>query len=496
MRLSALLLCVVAVSCGPVAAERYFVDQHFGSDDNDGTSPRESLASLSAAFSMGLGPGDSVFIADGDYRNETGGEPFEFFDLEGPIRISSFRGSCPLVPRLFFLNCKGVTISGLQFEFKPFEEIVPGWLPMPAIVGAGVMDRTLPWEERRDDAPAEFVDYFLLSESLRSVPRAPIGDQPQNPIENISAIEMDSCESFTIQRNDIKGFWAGIQPRHTEKTRIQFNAISECVYGVFAFGDEDDIALGDSQIRNNVITQCLDNGIDLRRNSNNVQVTGNEVSFTGRNHISLLGGITNCRVSNNRVHHGGYYSESMAFPGSSAISINDAGVGNRIIRNQASDQIDLTEIDGNGIILDLMRENESGSKATVVVTANWCYRNMGSGLNTTISPNAIIVNNSFIQNGWQGSGFRNGAGIKLSRDEDINQLIARNFFAFNRTAGIITNDNIAEQRFINFNRYLSLFAPLIWDGFERGQREYRSIFEVRLETRWESRGSAIGPIFR
>lgn len=496
MRLPSFLFCVFVVLCGPAAAARYFVDQHRGSDDNEGTSPRKPLASLSAAFSVGLGPGDRVYIADGDYRNETGGERFEFYNLEGPIRISSFRGSCPLVPPLFFLNCKGVTISGLRFEFKPFEEINPDWLPMPAIVGAGVMDRNQPWEERRPEVAEEFADYFLLSESLRSVPREPIGEQTRNPIEFITAIQMDGCEGFNILKNQIRGFWAGIQPRLTKTTRIQSNSISECVNGVFAFGNEEDIALGDSLIRNNVITQCLDNGIDLRRNSSNVRIIGNEVSHSGRNHISLLGGITNCLVSRNWVHHGGYYSETMAFPGSSSISINDSLAGNRIIGNWVTDQIDLTEIDGNGIILDLMRDDASGAKPGVLVARNWCYRNMGSGLNTTISPNSFIVRNSFIQNGWQGTAFRNGAGVKLSRDEDINQVIACNLFAFNRTAGIISNDNIGEQRFINYNRYISLCSPLIWDGFERGQREYRTILDVRLQTGWESRGSAIGPIRR
>ena len=243
------------------------------------------------------------------------------------------------------------------------------------------------------------------------------------------------------------------------------------------------------------MTQCLDNAIDLRDSSSNVYIWRNDVTYSGIGHISLLGeeetgGISECAVAYNTVRYGGFYSETMRFPGSSAISVNKSLQGNRIFGNSVGEQIDLTFIDGNGIILDLMKEG-----ASVLVSRNICYRNMGSGLNTTVSPNARIYYNLFLENGIGSSKLRNGAGIKLSRDDDVNQTIYGNLFAFNRAAGIITNDNINDQKRIDRNGYISIFAPLIWDGFVPGQREYRSIRQIRIETGWERRGWAFGPLF-
>ena len=95
----------------------------------------------------------------------------------------------------------------------------------------------------------------------------------------------------------------------------------------------------------------------------------------------------------------------------------------------------------------------------------------------------------FAFNGEGATERRRGAGIKISRDEDVGNFIVNNVFVLNRAAGILSSETIDLQQNVDRNFYMTDGMPLIWDGFNDGDREYRSLLEVQINTPWERRGT-------
>lgn len=472
-----LVACVTSLACPTAAfAKKYYVAQTSNASDENSGNARKPWRTISAAVQRAK-PGDQVIVCDGDYRTEDTGWGVGVIPIlqsgtkSKLIRLEAAAGAKPLVFRFLLKDAAHLSISGFQYSNLTFSNL-PNWQDMPCIVRDEEFeerpDYSLPWEARRAQVEAEFATYFELITTL----------------DFQTAIELENCNAIELKNNTIDGYWAGIQCRHCDQITIDSNQISHCAYGVFAWRPAP--ALTNSVIRNNRISQSLDNGIDIREGSDNVLVEQNCVSYSGRSHIVFQNGVRNSKIRNNLVQLGGYYSESMEFPGSSALNIHSSGSGNSMEANFAAYQIDLTQVDGNGIILDTMTD---GASATICY--NFLCRNMGDGLNTTLSPNALIFGNTFVENGHNASGYRRGAGIKLSRNQDINQTIVCNNFLFNRVAGIISYLIIDQQQQIDRNIYWTRGTPLIWDGFEENDRAYRSIREVRRNTGWERLGWAI-----
>lgn len=461
----AIIICWSFLS-GNCYADRIFVSQRAeASDDNAGTR-RNPLRTISAAVERAQ-PGDRILVGTGDYRDEdTGWGPgvIPVVDKGGrrPIRIRAAFGAWVLVNRFLVRDSENISIEGFRFRGFDFQSFAD-WQDMPAIV---VKDPDFErpnyfdaYSTRQALIENQYETYFALT----------------NALDFTSAIEVERSEKISLVRNLIDGYWAGIQCRQCKKVVIQSNIIRHTVNGIFTWLPE---ALVDSKIRFNLVTQSLDNGIDIREQSRDVDVMGNLVVMSGRSHISFLNGVKSSWIRNNILLFGGYYSETMEFPGSSGISINSSGAGIRVFANYVAKQIDLTEVDGNGIILDFIQDGER-----VLVEKNTCVDNQGSGLNTTASPNALIRRNSFA---------RNRVGIKLSRDQDINQTLIRNRILHNTLAGIQSSLNLDQQQEINRNRYITdLGVPLILDG----EPEYGTFFfqldQLRDDAGWERNGSAL-----
>ena len=471
-----LSLGLVFVLTTDLKAEVYFVDDSASaSDSNSGTVSAQPLRTINAALQK-TQPGDVVVVRPGDYRNEDSG----FGEGVIPVLKSGTDGNeiqilgagNAIVHSFLIQNCEYVRVSGFQFTNSQFEEF-EGWQDMPVIVRdvpvdpENPIDFTADYSQRANVIEAMFSTYFdVISE-----------------LEFVSGIDVFNAEHITIVNTRIDGYWAGIQCRGCRDITIAENRISHCVNGVF--GWEPAPGLRDSLIRDNRITYSFDTGIFIRRQSDNVVIRDNFVAYSGINHISLQEGATNCVIANNDVRRGGYYSETMRFPGSSAINVHSSGEGNLVTDNWASYQIDLTGIDGNGMILDLM-EGDS-----VQVSRNFLLRNMGSGLNLTISPNAIINDNCFVQNGFQSDVPGNGSAVKLSRTQDIDNVIVRNMFINNREGGIISNLTIGQQLNVNFNSYhLANGQPLFLDGAGATQLSLETLEEAQLFTGWELFGES------
>lgn len=477
--LPALFVCLglIIVSSNQILGEDFFVDDSaVASDNNVGTSRDLPLRTISAAVQRAQ-PGDSVIVRPGDYRNEDSGYGLGVIPVtrsgtaDNEIRIVGT--GYARVHKFLVQNCEYVRISGFRLVNEQFEEF-EGWQDMPAVVRDvpadpnNPIDFTQDYSQRSNEIEAAFATYLNIIEELKYV----------------TGIDIVNADHIVIGQNQIDGYWSGIQCRGCRNIRILENSIFHCVNGIFAW--EPGPSLTDSLIKDNRISQSLDTGIFIRRRADNVRVIDNFVTYSGINHIALDSGVTNCRVFRNDVRRGGYYSETMVFPGSSAISINGGSEGNWIIENWASYQVDLTGVDGNGIIVDLMLDGSS-----VQVSDNFCLRNMGSGLNITLSPNTLITDNVFLQNGFLSEFERNGAGIKLSRDGDVDNVIVRNMFINNREAGILSSMTILQQTNVNFNSYhVPNGIPLIWDGFGQNALSFRSLLEVQAITGWEKSGDS------
>ena len=468
-------LCFLFASSNALLAENYFVDDSAAaSDDNPGTASNLPLRTIRAALEK-VQAGDNVIVRPGDYRDEDSGfgpgviPVFKSGTVGNEIRIVGTGNA--RVHSFLVQNCEYVRISGFRLMNEQFNEF-QGWQDMPAIVRdvpadpSNPIDFTQSYSQRQNEIEAAFATYLNIIEELKYV----------------TAIDIVNANHITVVVNRIDGYWSGIQCRGCSNVTIAENNISHCVNGIFAW--EPAPGLTDSLIRENRVTQSLDTGIFIRRQSDNVRVVDNFVAFSGINHIALDSGVTNSVVSGNNVLRGGYYSETMVFPGSSAISINGCSEGNRIVDNWASYQIDRTGIDGNGAIVDLMLDGHS-----VQVSGNFLLRNMGSGLNLTVSPNTVITNNCFVQNGFLSDVPRNGAGIKLSRNEDIDNVIVGNMFINNRETGILSEMTISQQLNVNFNFYqVPNGVPLILDGNNQNLLSLESLLEVQIFTGWENSG--------
>ncbi len=470
-----ILSVFVANHSGAQAAQLYVARTPSASDENDG-SVRKPLRSIARAVERAK-PGDFVIVRNGDYRNDdTGWGPGVIPVLNSgeqgkDIRIIAANGAKPLVHSFLLRGVHHVRISGFHFRNVDFRKH-PKWKDMPNIIRDVPEDPDTPidysqdWEQRKLLIEPAFESYFSLVKQL----------------EYVVAINLEECNSVAVTKNIIDGYWAGIQCRHCTSININSNVISHTVNGIFTF--EPAPALTNSSIVRNKIAHSLDIGISIQKGCDNVNVAYNEVTYSGRNHISVQDGNSNCTVRENKLRFGGYYSETMRYPGSSGINIHSSLGGIKVLDNDISFQIDRTGFDGNGMILDLMLSGKS-----VSVRNNFVYRNMGSGLNTTISPNAIILGNFFVQNGYRTSSSRNGAGIKLSRSDDIGHAIAFNLFFENKYAGILSEETIRQQRLLDFNiYYASRNTAVVWDSYLPGEEYYRRVVDLYRATGWERHG--------
>ena len=436
----------------------------------------EPLRTIGAAVAL-TQPGDIVTVLEGDYRGDSTAFGIGVIPIlnsgtqSDPVRLRAADGAEVTVSKVLMQDASDWIIEGFDFrglDFSAFD----GWSPMPRVVrtidpNLPRPDFTQPFATRETRIREEFAIYFSILDELSFS----------------SGVDLEKCQRVLVQENDVRGYFAGIQCRGCNQIQVHDNTIRECANGVFTFYAGDGApGLLDSTIQGNDIQQCLDNGIDIRAESTWVYVDDNELAFNGRSHISLQDGASRCRVRFNSARNGGYYSETMKFPGSSGISMNDTGVRNFVTDNYVAMQFDLTGIDGNGIIIDRLRDG-----AFAIVDRNISANNEGAGLNLTLGA-AVVRRNVFLRNGRYATEPRRGAGIKISRDEDVGNVIVNNTLAWNRAAGILASGNIQQQALVESNRYITSGEPLIWDGFEVGDRDYRTLIEVQLITDHERRG--------
>ena len=460
------------------------------SDRNDGLSPkfisgnRGPWKTLSKA-GVAAKAGDTVLVYDGDYRQEDVGWGVGIIPLMNSgrsrsrqIQFMAAPGHQPILKTFLVRDRKWLKISGFTF-INPDLILPRKWKDMPEIVVDKpriVIDPDEDWSTREQKVRLKYATYLGITDYFEST--------------YVTGIDIKNCKHVAFRENMIHGYAFGVQVRGiSSKIVIEDNEISYCGNGIFTWRPKP--ALSHSIIRDNYLHDNFWNAIDVRVDSKNVLIKNNLCEYNGISHITLIDGTRNCTVRGNVAQFGGYYSETMHFPGSTAINIHSSRKGIVVNGNFAAYQIDLTGNDGNGYIADLMKDG-----AGVLFRNNIAFRNMGLGIRPVKSPNCIIVNNSLIENGHNSGDLRTGAGINLSQGKDLNQTIMNNIFYNNKTAGIKSFKIIDSQKRINHNLYFGPNgAPFIWDGHLVGDRAYHTLPEIRKNTRWENNGQDGDPQF-
>ena len=450
----------------------------FGSGSQ--TSPWRTLSRAATVARAG----DVVIVHNGDYRQEDTGWgrgviPFKRSGtVNAPITFRAAPGADKVLVANFILeNARWLSISGFRFT-NPNYKRPANWREMPLTVVDQpkiVIDPQEDWTTREAKVAKKYATYLSIKKAL----------------EYDTGIDLRGGSHISITNSFFEGYWAGIQCKGCSNVSIDRNEIRECVNGIYTWQPAP--ALVDSHISHNTFEQNFEHAIDIREGSRNVLVNSNVIKYSGISHITLINGVEQSTVQSNRAISGGFYSETMSYPGSSAINVHTSGKGIVVERNLAAFQVDPTNVDGNGFIVDLMNDGHG-----VLLRNNIAFRNEGAGLNTTISPNCQIINNAFVENGFGSTSPRRGAGIKLSRDQDVGQTIVNNIFVNNADSGILTYKLMDKQKTVDHNLYFStsnLQKHLIWDGYDAGDREYDSLAAVQQQLGLEAGGKVGDPKF-
>ena len=489
--LTFVFLLALSIFSSPLYAATYHVAVNApgASDSNDGQSFEFNGSSngpwrtLNYAASVAQA-GDKVLIYDGDYRQEhsaygqgTIAVLNSGTSAAASIEFSAAPGHTPILDTLLVQEKQWIVVSGLTFSNPDFS-LPANWQDMPQVV-VDIPDQTIDfsqdWSQRESAVRQKFSTFMAMQDHFQSV--------------YSQGIDIKASSNIRISGNTIERYSFGIQIRDkSSNVIIENNDISYCNEGIFTWREQPSIF--DSVIRDNRIRQSFNNGIFVREGAYNVVVEGNMVEYSGTSHVTVLGQSTDIIVRNNVGRFGGYYSETMRHPGSSAFNVHTSYGGIIVDGNTAAWQVDATGIDGNGFIADLMLDG-----AGVLFKNNVAYRNIGSGVRTTISPNSLIVNNTFVENGYRSNNAKNGAGVQLSRDQDINNTITNNIFLNNHPAGIKSYYLMDNQAEVNNNLYYSQNdRPAIWDGYNDGERSFSTVTEVFDNTGWEQSGVQGNPL--
>ncbi len=409
-------------------------------------------------------PGDTLTVPAGNYshqgtiRVDVSGSP------EQPIRIIG-QGR-PTVAGFVLDSVRHIEISGFRL-LDPVHAFPSTWQDMPAVVIERpeiVIDRTENWTLRKAKLLRKYATFMGLLERFQS--------------NWSTGVMIRGSRHIKLTDNEISNYTAGVQLQSgSASITVERNHIHHCRDGVFTWSPEPSVV--SSVIRGNRIEQTLATGIAIRKGARGIRIEGNQLRYNGIGHISLREQSSNSLILRNDARYGGYYTETLENPGSSAININVAGPGNIVDGNIAAYQVDATELDGVGLFADVMKG------ASVTFVNNIAYRNSGPGIAATDSPNCVIINNTLAENGFGSSSPTNGAGIGLNRIADVGNVIVNNIFFRNRVAGIHAVGELAEQALIDHNLYDQPRTPLIRQSRPAAPLEYRAISEILP---WEGRG--------
>lgn len=391
--------------------------------------------------------GDTVYFRGGTYGSATTTvyySPSQSGTATAEIHFTAYPGEITLVQAEFSVRDKQwLRFSGFTVRRNRMPPV--GWQDMPAIIvddpTVGPINPYESWTTREAKVRRKYATYMAWYDSIFN--------------QWAGGFSFSGCAHIVVERNNISGCSAGIQFTNASSfVTVADNDVHHCFVGIFSYEPESTnrASVTDAVVRGNHCTQNMDAGISLSYRASRILVEGNRCEFNAISHLSTHHRASEVVIRGNTVAHAGYYTETMEWPGSSALNAGFGIDGLVIENNRASFQLDPTGVDGNGIIVDT--NDELGAIALPpIVRNNVLYRNQGSGITVTRSARCTIVNNTCVENGYAAVDDFNGTGLRLSQSGTTATIAANNLFAGNSRGGLVVDGTFAAQSLIDHNLY-------------------------------------------
>ncbi len=449
VRITTLLFCAAACM-GPAStagAGTYYVSATAPSSATWAQAQSPATPCTADRAMANAAAGDTVYFRGGTYGSASTAvyySPAQSGTATAEIHFTAYPGETPIVQAEFsvrdkqWLRFSGFTVRGSRTP-------PAGWRDMPAIVvddpSVGPIDPFESWTTREAKVRRKYATYMAWYDSIFD--------------QWTGGFSFSGCAHIVVERNTVSGCSAGIQFTNASSfVTVADNEVHHCYTGIFSYEPNytSRASVTDAVVRGNHCTQNMDAGISLSYGARRILIEGNRCEFNAISHISTHHRAADFVIRGNTVVHAGHYTETMEWPGSSALSAGFGIDGLVLENNRASYQLDSTGVDGNGIIVDT---NDDLGAITVppVVRNNILYRNQGSGITVTRSARCTIVNNTCVENGYAAVDAYNGTGLRLSQSGTTATIAANNLFAGNSLGGLVVDTSFAAQSLIDYNFY-------------------------------------------
>lgn len=456
-----------SLSSGELSRLTYYVSAE-GSDETGTGQSNAAWKSIEFALSQ-MSPGDTLMIGPGDYSEEMDG--WLSVDLNF-VTLKAVENGTAVFGYLSLSEVEGVTLDGLRFE-GPHGGILPDFPSVVVDDTNVVLDFYEDWSVRESDTRQKYATYFTQYDAYYN--------------DWSEGIVIRESEEISVQNCSVFGHTVGIYViDNCENIRILSNHVEDCYIGIYGDLYTTGNSVVQASVASNFVSQCLSEGICFRY-ADQVEIFANTCEYQGLSHILLQKDSENCTIRNNTCRYGGYYSETMDYPGSSAVNIHFCAGGNVIDGNDISYQYDTTAFDGNGIILDYTPDGGT-------VVNNLIYYNQGSGITMTHSGNAVIANNTCAENGLNSLDVYNSAGIRFSGSDSVSNTVANNLLLSNSVCGVFSDGLLSEQRFLDYNFYSEDLA--VWDGWDLvdWDKQYSNVVAIQTNTAFSAHAGEGDPL--
>ena len=431
--------------------------------------------------------GDTVYFRAGTYGSTAepaNYQPAKSGTASAAIVFSAYTGETPLIVGGFLVNGKQwIRLSG--FTLRGGNPPPANWQDMPAVVvddpSVGPISPDEDWSTREAKVRRKYATFMAWYDSIS---------------ENwTSGIDLVGASHVTVSNNTLSNYASGVNLRGASSfVTVENNEVHHCYIGIFSYEQNYtvSISVSDSIIRGNHCHQTMDSGIGISFGAHRVTIESNRCEFNALSHIATHHGTSAITIRGNVVAYGGYYTETMEWPGSSALNAGFGADSLVIEGNRASFQLDSMGWDGNGIIIDT--NDDLGPIAiAAVVRNNILYRNQGSGITLTRSRNCTVVNNTCVENGYNASSPYNGAGLRLSQTQSTGSIAANNIFSDNSRGALWLDGPFGDQASIDYNLYRVTSGSL--SVARDSAHSYTTVAAFRTATGREQHGVQAVPNF-
>jgi hypothetical protein len=432
----------------------YVVDAARGDDANPGTEA-QPLRTLQAGVAK-LAAGVTLQVRAGDYRAEGPIRITMAASPQAPARVAAYAGEQAIVESVIVESSTSVEVTG--FTIIGTKTLPVGWRDMPEVViddPNTTVDPNQSWQLRAASVRARYASYVTFINWPH-----PSGTWTWEN-DYSGGIDVVASRDITLRDNDVSLHTACIG-LHNESANVlvENNTLHHCLDALKGERRAGAFSFTASTIRANAVSQILREGLRLTYGAYGNVIEDNRVEYTGTNHIATYEAGGYNIIRRNIVQYGGYYAETMKFPGPSAISLHSSGPDTVADSNYVAYQYDVTLHDGNGVIVDFNPDN-------AVVQNNIIYRPMGNGINSAKSGNARIVHNTIVEAGYQTTALTNGMGIRIGKATDVNNVIANNIIYLPRNGGILfAEGNLADQAYLDHNLFHTSGVALVGNGLD------------------------------